>query len=115
MSFGPIFVKSTAVKSFILRNDLRNSIIVQLNFDNIPELRNSFQKAQVIPPSQTAGFEISLRSENLQNFQGFVKYVINYKYSFSLMVTADIEPVKISLSLNTLKFSFPDESIGKFL
>ena len=62
IDFKSIYVKSQEIRTFSVRNDLRSSILVRLVVEN-EELKGSYQMAQVIPSSQTAGFEIVFLSK----------------------------------------------------
>ena len=72
-----------------MRNDLRSSILVKLIVEN-DELKSSYQIPQMIPSSQVAGFDIIFLSSRLQQFKGFIKYVINDKHIFEFKVLAKV-------------------------
>jgi hypothetical protein len=72
IDIGKIYVNSTVVRTFTVRNDLRTSIKVKLEIEH-KELKGSYSNAQIIPTSQTAGFEIVFLSKDLGPFKGFVK------------------------------------------
>lgn len=110
INFGNMYIKSTETKTFSVRNDLRNSILVRILIEN-EELKGSYSAAQVIPSSQTAGFEITLCSKQLQQFKSLVKYIINEKHVFEFKVVAQIEPVKLDINQKTLEFSFADDNL----
>lgn len=109
IDFGMVFVKSTSVKTFTVRNDLRNSILVKLEI-NYEELRNSYTKPQVIPPGEIATFEIVLCSNRTEEFRGTVKYIINNKMSFEFLVIGLIELVTLEPDSSNIKFSFDDNN-----
>lgn len=109
IDFGMIFVKSTAVRTFTVRNDLRNAILVRLE-SGYEELKNSYLQAQVIPPGEIATFDIVLCSYRTEEFRGNVKYVINNKHSFEFLVTGLIELVTLEPETNSLQFKFDDNN-----
>lgn len=110
IDFKAIYVKSQEIRTFFVRNDLRNSILVRLAVEN-EELQASYQNAQVIPSSQTAGFDILFLSKVLQEFKGFVKYIINERHVFEFRVVAKVNPVKLDLSANYMEFRFEDNNL----
>ena len=69
IDIGSVYVNSTVIKTFAIRNDLRSSIMVRLEYDN-DELKGTYTKAQVIPSSKVAGFEIQFSSSNREKFKG---------------------------------------------
>lgn len=82
MDYGVVYVKSKLTKYFSVKNQLKGSILVQIVVNN-NELQESYQKPQLIPPMQTATFEVTFYSHNLQTFRGSVKYTINGKHEFA--------------------------------
>ncbi|KAL4498636.1 hypothetical protein ABPG72_019754 [Tetrahymena utriculariae] len=110
IEFGNVYVNSEMVKTFKIRNDLRAAISVRL-FTDRQELKKTYQKAQIIPSGQTAGFEIILNSRNLGPLRSNIKYFINEKHSFEFQIVANIELVKIEISKPLLKMSFGEDNI----
>ena len=110
IDFKSIYVKSKEVRTFSVRNDLRSSILVRLEVSH-EELRKSNITPQVIPSSQTAGFEIEFLSKVLQEFKGVVRYWINEKHPFEFRVVAKVEPVKLDLSASYLEFRFDEGNL----
>ena len=45
-------------------------------------MKLSYLKPQIIPSTQTAGFEVTICSEKLGDFKEHIKYIINEKYEF---------------------------------
>jgi len=109
IDFGMIFVKSTMTKTFSVRNDLRNAIMVKLEV-SYEELRGSYTKPQVIPPGEIATFDIVLNSNRTEEFKGSIRYIINNKISFEFLVTGLIELVTLEPETNSLKFAFDDNN-----
>ena len=109
IDFGMIFVKSTSVKTFTVRNDLRNAIMVKLEI-NYDELKSSYSKPQVIPPGEIATFDIVLNSHRTEEFRGNIKYIINNKHAFEFLVTGLIELVTLEPEFTSLKFAFDDNN-----
>ncbi len=81
-----------------MRNDLRSSILVKLIVED-EELKSSYQLPQMIPSSQVAGFDIIFLSSRLQQFKGFVKYVINEKHIFEFKVLAKVKKAEIYIRI----------------
>lgn len=81
IDFGPIYVKSRVSKYFSIQNQLRSSIMAQIECSD-DELKQSYSQPQVIPSAQAAGFELVFYSQNLQTFKGYVKYIINKRHEF---------------------------------
>jgi len=75
------------------------------------ELKASYQTPQVVASSQTAGFEIVFLSKQLQEFKGFVKYIINERHTFEFRVIAKVNPVKLDLSVTNLEFRFEETNL----
>jgi len=113
IDFGSIYVKSTEHQTFWIRNETAQAIFVQLRTGE-PQLIGTNGQAQVIQPGRQAGFTITLCSQQLLNFQTFVKYVINYQHEFIFEVKATIEPVKLTLSKNKIKLVFSDDNVRLF-
>ena len=109
IEFGSLFVKSSAKKTWAIKNDLRENIYVRLASSNI-ELQETSTVGQVIPSGQIGVFEVVLKSYSIQNFVGHIKYVINEQHLFHFKVSGDIEPVKLNPDRLNVKFSFNDES-----
>jgi hypothetical protein len=63
IDFKHVFVKSTATKSFVVTNDLRQHIHVRLVITD-KELMKTSPVSQVIPPGQEAGFDITFCSDS---------------------------------------------------
>jgi len=108
IDFGIVYVKSKVHKFFAVKNNLKTSIIVQISTTN-GELQDSYQRPQVIPPMQTAGFEVCFYSHNLQRFRGNIKYTINNRHEFHFAVHAQVDPVKLLLETNNLGFKFQEK------
>ena len=113
IDFGAINVFSCVQKSFHVHNDLNQAISVRLESDN-KELSQINGKQQVIPAGKTAGFEIIFRSNEEQQFSGHVRYIVNKQYEFLFQVTAEVNPVKLTLEKEVVKLSFNDESQDLF-
>jgi len=112
IDLGPIYVKSRVKKYFSIQNQLRTSILAQIEISH-DELIESNTKPQIIPPSQTAAFELVFMSASTQDFKGYVKYIINNKHEFRFTLLAKVEPVQLTLESSTmaLKFQEKDEDM----
>jgi len=109
MNFGQISVFSTVVKSFTIANNLQQHIFATMNFE-YEELGQSGPISQVIPPKQTAGFDIKFSSSKPQNFVKTIQYTINGCHSSSLNICAQIIPIDLQLSRNIIEFRFSPDS-----
>lgn len=109
LKFGVIYIKSVAKRCFTIRNDLKTCILARL-FTEYDELKDTYQRPQIIPTMETAHFEVSLSSPFLQDFKGTIKYIINEKYTFEFLVTATVECVRLDADNKSLKFFFGEDS-----
>lgn len=110
IDFGKIYKKSKAYKYFTVRNELKTSIMVQLNVDGIDELRETDCEAQIIPTMQATTFQVGCCSAVEKPFRDYVTYIINQKHVFKFLVSAEIEPVQLTLDRSEIKFIFPENS-----
>lgn len=110
IDFGSVHVKSKMTKTFFVRNDLRTAISVRIIVDR-DELKETYQKQQIIPSSQLAGFEVTICSLNLGSFRTNCKYIINERHLFEFQVIASIELVRLELAKTNLKMLFTEENI----
>ncbi|CAD8092149.1 unnamed protein product [Paramecium primaurelia] len=111
IDFGNVFVKSEIARTFHIKNDLRTSISCQIITEE-PELEKSYTKIQIIPSSDTGRFKIVLKSDKLGSFSRRVTYVINGKHRFEFNVKAEIQNVKIELSIQKIDFGFREENMS---
>lgn len=114
LDFGNVYVKSTAVKSFSVFNDLPQAILVAMQYD-AEELSRSAPTSQVVPSAHAAGFDVSVCSPTPQSFQRQVVYTINGIHPYKLLVKATITPVQIRMSRADLNFRFGEDSLEKTL
>lgn len=110
IDFTNVYIKSKMSKTFYVKNDLRTSISVRLYTDK-DELSLSYLKPQIIPSGQVGGFDVVICSKGLGQVKQNIKYIINERHIFELMVTAQIDPVALELSKQSIKFTFAEDNI----
>lgn len=111
IDFGSLYVKSKEVRCFSIRNELRSSILVEVNTSGIDELSQSDTEPQIIPTMQTGGFNIVFTSAAEMSFRQYITYYINRKYRFKFLVTALVEPVQLDIDRDVIRFSFADTNM----
>ncbi|EAR97253.2 flagellar associated protein (macronuclear) [Tetrahymena thermophila SB210] len=112
IDFGEVYVNSRVQKTFSVKNDLRDAIRVQLK-TNVPELRESFQRPQILKSSETARFAIVLFSEDVdEEFKARIQYTINYRHQYEFEIRAKITQVSLKLNKTQIKFAFQDNNNG---
>eukprot|EP00931_Biecheleriopsis_adriatica_P036216 TRINITY_DN2086_c0_g1_i7.p1 TRINITY_DN2086_c0_g1~~TRINITY_DN2086_c0_g1_i7.p1 ORF type:complete len:2928 (-),score=554.29 TRINITY_DN2086_c0_g1_i7:9-8792(-) len=114
LDFGPVYVKSTVVKSFSVFNDLQAAVLVSMQYD-AEELSRSTPVSQVIPSAHAAGFDVSIMSTAPQSFQRQVVYSVNGVHFFKLLIKAEITPVQIRMSRADINFRFGEDSLERTL
>lgn len=116
IDFGKVSILSKQARSFNITNTLNQFILVKMDYE-ATELALSTPLSQVIPPKQTAGFDIIFMSENVGEFKTTIHYTVNAAHGFQFDVVADAIPIEVNLSEDNLDFAFPenytDLMIGK--
>lgn len=114
ISFGTVSVFYPESRSFTITNGLDQYIFVEFFFDCI-ELKQSNPYSQVVPPLQTAGFDITFLSKEPQSFTRVVNYKVNKVHEYTLNISAQAVPIELKLSKSTIEFNFPFDSIDPFV
>lgn len=109
LDFGRVCVNSQTARNFALTNPLTQFIIVEIRISD-PELKLSKPLTQVIPPGETAGFDILLSSPVVQLFKRNVYYVINEQHTYHFSCSADIVAISLGVSADDLQFRFSAEN-----
>ncbi|OHT13796.1 hypothetical protein TRFO_16023 [Tritrichomonas foetus] len=109
INFGTVSVYASEKRSFEITNSLDQHIIVAMKYDS-EELNRSTPSSQVIPPHQTAGFDITLLSTKPQNLLRTITYLINNNHTYSVNVIAQVVSIDLHMSRNIIDFKFPDYS-----
>lgn len=109
LNFGSVAIFTTAAKSFAITNNLQQHILASIDYE-YDELSQSGPQSQVIPPKQTAGFDVRFTSKIQQNFMKTIRYSINGSHHYSLNVGAQVTPVDVQLSRSTVEFRFNDDA-----
>ena len=115
IDFGRITCLSMPVKTFAVTNELSQTLLVEVNAQEIEDLASSTPASQVVPAGVTAGFDVALTCANLGSLHRTVEYVINGKHRYAFEVTAEIVPVTVNLSTESLNFGFDAENFENFV
>ena len=114
ISFGRLFVKSSAKIEWTIINETSSAILVQLK-DNKSDLKKSAMidqsdfEPQIVPAQAAGRFKIIFNASTCGKFETVLNYTLNNIHSFQLLVTAEVELVTLIPSKNYLKMSFEDE------
>lgn len=114
MDFGETSVFSVVKKSFSLTNNLQQNVLITVHFD-CDELAQSTPASQVIPPKQTAGFDITFSCKKPMTFNKTIQYTVNGTHPFSLTVQATAIPINLQLSKSVIEFRLPPDSTLPFI
>ncbi|EAY03720.1 hypothetical protein TVAG_473440 [Trichomonas vaginalis G3] len=109
IDFGRVSILSKQRRSFNITNTLNQFILVTMEYES-QELSLSTPLSQVVPPKQTAGFDIIFMSENVGEFRQTIHYTVNKSHGFQFDVVADAIPIEVNLSEDLLDFTFPNEN-----
>eukprot|EP01064_Diplonema_japonicum_P004662 TRINITY_DN13060_c0_g1_i1.p1 TRINITY_DN13060_c0_g1~~TRINITY_DN13060_c0_g1_i1.p1 ORF type:complete len:2889 (+),score=686.18 TRINITY_DN13060_c0_g1_i1:67-8733(+) len=108
LDFGKVSVFSTNVKSFCVQNNLKAHIQVRIPVSIRDELKHSFPASQVIPPGQTAGFDIAFKSDSEQTFTQAMWFQLNENHKLKFLLLAEAVPIDVGLSQEKMDFRFND-------
>lgn len=114
INFGTVSVFSVEKRSFQITNNLQQSILVSLKCDH-EELKESGPQSQVVPPHQTAGFDICVHYDKPESLSKAFEYTINNDLKFSVNVTAEIVPIDIIVEPEVLHFSFTEDNCQPYI
>lgn len=78
------------------------------------EIKDSTPKSQVIPPNQTAGFDIVLDTSSPGSFTNNFQYIINGNHTYSITVIANIKPIEVTMNSSVLNFKLPNDSFQNY-
>ncbi|OHS93177.1 hypothetical protein TRFO_11990 [Tritrichomonas foetus] len=106
INFGVVSVFSSESRSFTVTNNLEQYILVEFDFDT-PELKQSSPSSQVVPPMQTAGFDITFSSMEQTSFSKVINYTVNKVHDYSLNIVAQVVPIELKVARSTIEFRFP--------
>ena len=106
LDFGKVTVFSRNVKSFCVQNTLKSHIQVRIPVALRDELKQSYPASQVIPPGQTAGFDIVFKSDAEQTFTQAMWFQLNESHKLKFLLHAEAIPVDLSLSQEKMDFRF---------
>ena len=77
INFGLVSIFSTDVRSFTVTNNLEQNVFVELRIDT-PGMQMTAPLSQVIPPLQTAGFDVAFSSNTqIKSFMKTITYTVN--------------------------------------
>ncbi|RDD38935.1 Cilia- and flagella-associated protein 47 [Trichoplax sp. H2] len=100
LDYGEVCQQSTNSKYLRVANNLDNHILFSLEFDNCPEMLQSFPASQVIPPKSVAQFECIFEANQLGSYHRNITYYINRKHMKHLVLFANVVSVDLQLSTN---------------
>ena len=107
VSFGTVCVGSENVCSFSVSNNLAKPILVRLDVDSmVSEISTSQPPSQVIPPGQTASFDVLFASSSAGVFRTDVGYIVNEAHHFRFCADAEVMLPLLELSAPRLNFDF---------
>jgi hypothetical protein len=107
VSFGTVCVGSENVRSFSVSNNLAKPILVRLDVDSmVSEISTSQPPSQVIPPGQTATFDVLFTSSSAGLFRTNVGYIVNEAHHFRFCADAEVMLPLLELSAPRLNFDF---------
>ena len=109
INFGVVSVFSSESRSFMVRNNLEQCIFVEFYFDDIPELKQSTPKSQIVPPMQTAGFDLIFSANEQSNYSSTVRYTINKVHEYFLTIIAQVIPIELNVERKVIDFRIPYE------
>lgn len=78
------------------------------------EIKDSTPKSQVIPPNQTAGFDIVLDTSSPGSFTNKFQYIINGNHTYLITVIANIKPIEVTMNSSVLNFKLPNDSFQNY-
>lgn len=107
INFGLVSIFSTEIRSFTVTNNLEQNVFVELQV-TAPEMQKTTPLSQVIPPLQTAGFDVAFSSNtHIKNFTSTMTYTINKVHEFPVNICAQVCPIELNLSKDVVDFAFP--------
>ncbi|CAD8050766.1 unnamed protein product [Paramecium sonneborni] len=109
IDYGTIYINTPMSRTFFIHNNLRYAIIARLCIDKKEELRKTFQDPQVIDSGEEGQFEIIVQAQSLGQLKQTLRYILNEKHSFEIMVVANVETVKLEISKTTIKMQFNED------
>lgn len=112
LDFGRLFVGAVGKKQFSVSNDLDQHIIVQIGPELERELADSGPLSQMVPPGETADFDLVFTSDVVQSFNRSVPFTINGKHAYSFICQAEIVPISLDVTKEEVFFAFGNENKG---
>lgn len=110
IDFGTVTVLTRETRLFTISNNLQQHIFVEFSFD-IAEISDSTPSSQVIPPLQTASFDIVFSAKETINFMRPIIFTINKQHKYELTICANATPIETKLSKSVIEFKFAYDSI----
>ncbi|KAL8606797.1 hypothetical protein ACOMHN_049626 [Nucella lapillus] len=107
IEFSKVCLRSVSHKELTIINNLKQYILVEAEID-CRELRQSSPLSQVVPPRSRAVIPIIFESSTKGNFQSLgrvarsVSYTINKLYKNHVTVSAEVVPVGLEMSTDSL-------------
>lgn len=110
IDFGNLFKNSVKTKTFWIKNNLVNPILVEFEIEQF-EFRNSYPTFFILKPGSIQGCNLIVQSNEVKKINTFVKYTLNKKHNFKLKVSATITHANLRLSIPSHKFDIRKEKI----
>mmetsp|Transcript_18627 Transcript_18627/g.36432 ORF Transcript_18627/g.36432 Transcript_18627/m.36432 type:complete len:3020 (+) Transcript_18627:106-9165(+) len=111
VDFGKLFLDATGKKTFTVTNDLETYIIVNIDVTD-DELKQSGPLSQMVPPGETAEFDMIFQSSVVQDFKKSVAYTINGHHNYTFIAQAEVVPTALEMSKEELFFSFGTDNMS---
>eukprot|EP00760_Papus_ankaliazontas_P005413 PhM_4_TR1254/c0_g1_i2/m.81211 len=115
IDFGQVSVFSRNVKPFFVHNGGKTHVLVKIPVNIRDELAESNPPSQVIPPGQTACFDIVFRSEQLQKFQQAIFFTLNDNHKVKFGVFAEVMAMDVALNQDEMSFRFTEFILDPFM
>lgn len=106
VNFGQTCVNAPIVRKVEFANPFEQYVMVELRVE-AAELARSRPRSQVVPPGETAVFELELKAPHaLAGWKHALSYVVNTHHAGALQCEAEVILPSLGLSSSELSFSF---------
>ena len=105
IDFGKVFINSHSKKYFYIKNNLKGAVNSKFVFDE-EALQTSENGHQIVPSGSTACFPISFKAIKLGTYSQILRYRLNDKHSFKVLIRAVVEKVRVNMSAPKVDLNF---------
>jgi hypothetical protein len=112
LDFGKLFLEAEGEKHFNFTNYLEQSILVQVGPHLPEELKRSQPLSQMVPPGETAVFNMVFSSSREQHFKQTISVCVNGVHNYTFICQAEVAPIALEVSKSTINFAFSPENTG---